>query len=172
MQEIKFLIFLAVFIIGSFSPVNAQVAQGGNYKLEQAVIGSGGGVSSDAANNVYKIEGSVGEPVAGTTSSNMAFSVKGGFFTSPALAPTAAAVSISGRVITPQTLGLTNALVTLTDMQGNSKTVMTGKSGRYRFINVVAGETYILSVSSKRYIYAPQMITLNEDLTEVNFMAQ
>jgi hypothetical protein len=95
--------------------------------------------------------------------------VQTAFFAAP---PTAAAVSISGRVITPQELGLTNAFVTLTDMQGNSRTIMTGKFGSYRFTNVIAGETYILTVSSKRYTYAPQVITVNEDLTEVNFTAQ
>ncbi|HLM59487.1 MAG TPA: lamin tail domain-containing protein, partial [Pyrinomonadaceae bacterium] len=87
-------------------------------------------------------------------------------------APTAAWVSISGTVMMPQNLGLTNALVTLTDMQGNSRTFRTGRLGSFRFTNVTAGETYILTVSSKRYTYAPQVITVNEDLTEVNFMPQ
>lgn len=94
------------------------------------------------------------------------------FVLAQGLAPTAASVSISGRVITPQELGLTNAFVTLTDMQGNSRTIRTGKFGAYRFTNVIAGETYILSVISKRYTYAPQIITVNEDMTEVNFTAQ
>jgi hypothetical protein len=89
-----------------------------------------------------------------------------------ALAPTAASVSVSGRVIAPQQFGLTNALVTLTDMQGNARTVLTGKFGSFHFSQVVAGETYILTVSSKRYTYAPQVITVNEDLTGVNFSAQ
>jgi hypothetical protein len=46
---------------------------------------------------------------------------------------------------------------------------MTGKGSRFRFTNVTAGESYILSVSSKRYTYAPQMIAVNEDLTELSF---
>jgi hypothetical protein len=87
-------------------------------------------------------------------------------------APTAANVSVSGRVITPQELGLTNALVTLTDMQGNARTVLTRKFGSFRFSDVIAGQTYILSVSSKRYTYTARVITVNEDLTEVNFAAQ
>jgi len=94
------------------------------------------------------------------------------FVIAQVLAPTAATVSISGRVITPQELGLTNALVTLTDMQGNSQTVMTGKGGGFRFTNVIAGETYILSVSSKRYTYVPQVITVTEDIVGLTFNAQ
>jgi hypothetical protein len=85
------------------------------------------------------------------------------------LAPTAAFVSISGRVITPQELGLNNTLVTLTDTNGESRTVMTGKSGSFRFTDVAAGETYILTVTSKRYTYSPQVITANEDITELRF---
>ena len=84
-------------------------------------------------------------------------------------APTAAAVSISGQVISPSRSGLTNALVTLTDARGDTRTVLTGRFGAYRFADVAAGETYIISVTSKRYVYAPQVITVTEDLTEVNF---
>ena len=88
------------------------------------------------------------------------------------VAPTAASVSIAGRVITPQELGLTGAFVTLTDSNGESRTVRTGKFGNFHFTDVMAGETYILTVSSKRYTYAPQVITVIEDLTELVFTAQ
>jgi hypothetical protein len=77
-----------------------------------------------------------------------------------------------GRVITPQDLGLTNALVTLTDMQGNSRAVLTGRFGSFQFTNVTAGETYILSITSKRYTYSPQVITVTEDLTGLSFAPQ
>jgi hypothetical protein len=65
--------------------------------------------------------------------------------------------------------GLNNALVTLTDTNGESRTVMTGKFGSFRFTDVLAGETYILTVTSKRYNYAPLVITANEDITELRF---
>jgi bifunctional N-acetylglucosamine-1-phosphate-uridyltransferase/glucosamine-1-phosphate-acetyltransferase GlmU-like protein len=86
--------------------------------------------------------------------------------------PTAATASISGRVIAPETLGLINAIVTLTDANGNTRTVNTVKAGRYTFTDVAVGETYILSVTSKRYRYAPQIITVTEDVTELNFSPQ
>lgn len=88
------------------------------------------------------------------------------------LAPTAASISISGRVITPQKFGLTNALITLTDTQGNSRTILTGKFGGFRFNDVTAGQTYILSVSSKRYTYAPQVINAMEDIEGLYFTVQ
>jgi hypothetical protein len=87
-------------------------------------------------------------------------------------APTAAFVSISGRVITPNDLGLTKALVTLTDSQGNSRTTTTGKFGVFRFAEVAASETYILSVASKRSVFAPQVITANADIADLIFVPQ
>ena len=87
-------------------------------------------------------------------------------------APTAAPVSISGRVILPNDLGLTKALVRLTDSQGNSRTTATGKFGVFRFGDVAAGEIYVLSVSSKRYTFAPQIVTANADLIGLNFTPQ
>ncbi|HLM60359.1 MAG TPA: carboxypeptidase-like regulatory domain-containing protein, partial [Pyrinomonadaceae bacterium] len=95
-----------------------------------------------------------------------------GAFEAQLAAPTSAAVSISGRVITPQELGLINAFVTLTDMQGNSRTVLTGKFGSFRFNDLMASETYILTVSSKRYTYAPQVITITEDIVGLSFNSQ
>ena len=59
--------------------ITAQTQTGGNYTITQSVIGAGG-ASTDGAGNVYKVESTLGQPVAGTTSSNMAFSVKGGFY--------------------------------------------------------------------------------------------
>ncbi|MGI8786685.1 MAG: delta-60 repeat domain-containing protein [Pyrinomonadaceae bacterium] len=87
-------------------------------------------------------------------------------------APTAANVLISGRVITPRVFGLVNAFVTLTDSNGISRTVITGRAGSFRFTEVAAGETYIISVRSKRYTYAPQVVTVNEDLTGLTFTPQ
>lgn len=88
------------------------------------------------------------------------------------LAPTAAAVSVSGRVIMPKNAGLTNASVTITDTNGVSQTVRTGKSGNFHFADISAGETYILTVTAKRYSYAPQVISVTENITELNFFPQ
>ena len=84
----------------------------------------------------------------------------------------AAEVSISGRVITAQTAGLNGALVTLTDARGNSRTILTRKSGDFQFDAVAAGETYVLSVASKRYRYAAQIVSVTENLTGLSFAPQ
>ena len=163
------LIILLILIVGGASAAQAQIATGGSYTLDQSVIASGGGTSRDATAALYAVNGTIGQPAAGATSTGGTYALNSGFQTAAPAAPTAAAVSISGRVITPQDFGLTNALVTLTDFQGNSRKVRTGKFGSYYFGNVEAGATYILTVTSKRYTYDAQIVTANADLREVNF---
>jgi hypothetical protein len=85
------------------------------------------------------------------------------------MAPTAASVSIGGRVFGGSGRGLRNAYVILTDDQGASRTVQTSAFGYYRFEEVEVGRTYILTVQSKRYEFEPQVIFVTEELTELNF---
>lgn len=87
------------------------------------------------------------------------------------LSPTAANVSVSGRVLTADGSGLINATVILTDTLGNSRTAVTTSFGYYRFDEVRAGETYILSVASKRYQFNPQAVNVLEEINELNFSA-
>ncbi len=88
------------------------------------------------------------------------------------LAPTAAAVSLSGRVLTPVGNGLMNARITLTDQNGSSRTVTTSSFGYFRFDDVSAGGTVVLSVTSKRYTFAQQVFSLAEDLSDLTFVGQ
>ncbi len=83
-------------------------------------------------------------------------------------APTAANVSISGKVLAGNR-GLTNAFVTLTDQNGATRTMRTSSFGYYRFDAVEAGQTYIVAVRSKRYQFAPQVVNVAENLSELNF---
>ena len=84
-------------------------------------------------------------------------------------APTAASVSISGRVFGGSGKGLRNAYVILTDEQGRSRTVQTSAFGYYRFEEVEVGRTYILTVQSKRYEFEPQVVFVTDEITELNF---
>lgn len=89
------------------------------------------------------------------------------------LAPTAANASLGGRVLTAQGYGISNAIVVLTDSNGNTQTARTNSFGFYNFSELEAGQTYTLTVSRKGYVFAQptQIITLNEDFAEANFTA-
>lgn len=85
--------------------------------------------------------------------------------------PTAASVSISGRVMTVNGRGLTNALVYLTDSEGNTRTARTSSFGYYQFSDIAAGQTVIITVVSKRYQFAQQALNVMEEINDVNFAA-
>ena len=159
-------------IICCAAGVNSQVASGGGYTLNRSVISSGGGTSDDMTNNAYKVTGAIGEATAGTTSTAAPYALKGGFFSANPLAPTAAAVSVSGRVLTAKGRGIRNVLVTMTDAGGLSRTTSSSAFGYFSFADVPSGSTYIFSVTAKRFtfIQPAQVFSIMEDFDEIVFV--
>lgn len=88
--------------------------------------------------------------------------------------PTASAVSVSGKVSTVKGNGIHNAIITLTDIDGNVLTTRTGSFGHFQFDEIIAGKTYIISVNSKRFVFNPssQTLNVNENITDVNIISQ
>jgi len=87
--------------------------------------------------------------------------------------PTAANVSIGGRVTTASGRGIRNVRLTLTDAHGESRTATTTAFGYYHFADVRAGETYILSAIGKRFSFSQQaqVLNINEETNAINFIA-
>ncbi len=86
--------------------------------------------------------------------------------------PTATDISVSGRVRTPEGRGLNNAVVTLTDADGKTFTARTTTFGYFRFINVAAGETYVVQIVSKRYRFTPQIVSISQDIADLDLTVQ
>ena len=103
-----------------------------------------------------------GDPQAKTT--NGSFTVTG---------PTAANVTISGRVQTVNGRGIENAFVTLTDSQGVARTARTSTFGNFIFNEVTAGQICTLSVRAKNYQFnqSTLVIDVTGDLTGLIFEA-
>ena len=87
-------------------------------------------------------------------------------------APTAASVSIGGRVMVAGGRGLTNALIYLIDQSGTTRIARTSAFGYYRFDDLAAGQTVIMTVVSKRYQFTPQVVNLTDNLSELNFVSE
>lgn len=85
------------------------------------------------------------------------------------LPPSAAPAMISGRVLTPTGRGLANTLVSLSNSAGKTIYATTNGFGYYRFADVEVGQSIVISVKSKRYSYAPKVISLNDELAELDF---
>ncbi len=75
--------------------------------------------------------------------------------------PTAALVSISGRIFTSDGTGVRNVSVTLSGMSGVIGSVRTSSFGYYTFEDVPVGETYIIQPISRRYSFAPSALVIN-----------
>ena len=85
--------------------------------------------------------------------------------------PTAASVSVGGRVLTARGRGIFRARVSMVDSSGTQRNVYTNPFGYYNFGDVPAGETYVFSVSHRRYNFAAQILSLVEERDDVNFVA-
>jgi hypothetical protein len=154
-------LILWIILLGLPAVASAQ------YQIEKAVVSSGGG---EAAGGAYSVTFTIGQPAAGgplVSSSNRAYT---GFWVPPQMPITAAGVTVSGRVLDPFGRGISRAFISLTDMRGTKRILTTNTFGYFKFANVPAGETYVLSVSARRYRFeSPQAISVMDDVTGLNF---
>lgn len=125
-------------------------------------------VSLTAGNTLVNIATVAGP--AGVTDSNQGNNSSTD--TDTVLPPTAATALVNGRVLTANGRGLYNARVTMTNMSGQTRYSVTNPFGFYRFMEVQAGETYVFEVKDKRYVFSPQVLTIIDDIHEVNFIAE
>lgn len=86
--------------------------------------------------------------------------------------PVAADAEIGGRVLTPSGAGLAKARVTLTVASGETFTTMTNSFGYYKFTGIEAGQSVVISVTSKRYRYSPKVLNVGEDLSNSDFIPE
>ncbi len=87
--------------------------------------------------------------------------------------PTAASVTVAGRVKNSNGKGITGARISMIDENGNARTATTNFHGYYRFAETAAGKTYILSARSKWHEFNPptRVIFVGEDVGDADFTA-
>ena len=78
--------------------------------------------------------------------------------------------TVTGRVLTPGGQGLRNATVLITDSRGVKQITTSSSFGAYVFANVRGGETYTISVSSKRYRFAPRVLVVPSNLNDIDLI--
>lgn len=91
--------------------------------------------------------------------------------TERASTPTAASVSVTGRVLSSSGRGIANAFVVMKDPGGSTRFARTTTFGYYRFDDVQVGGTYIFTVSSKRFEFTSTVTTIMEETSNLNFVA-
>ncbi len=94
-------------------------------------------------------------------------------FDSNCFAPTAAGVSISGRVMDAAGNGIASTRIVMVDAEGVSRVAVTSLGGFYKFDEVAAGQTVLLTVNSRRFHFSnqTQLVVISDNLTAINFTA-
>jgi len=133
----------------------------------QTLLGNFGGTNANGTWNLYmRDDGGQFEAITGCVGGGWGLE----FFGS-----TAAQASISGRVLTDSGQGIRNAKVTIT---GNSLAqpivATTGSFGYFTFDGLQTGETYVVTVFSKRYTFSSpsRVVTLVDNIADMNFVAE
>ena len=92
-------------------------------------------------------------------------------FVQQVVGPTAANVGVSGRVVDAAGRGIAGATLILQNQEGTVANALTNPFGYYRFANVPSGQSYLISVVHKRYEFQPRAINVNDELTDIDFVA-
>jgi hypothetical protein len=79
--------------------------------------------------------------------------------------PTAAGVSVSGRVMGRDGFGIRNAVVSLRSPSGEILTAVSNSFGFYHLTGVQAGGTYILMASARGFGFPSRVISVSDELT-------
>lgn len=107
---------------------------------------------------------------AGSFLQSFSAAASGTFASSPAPTPfitSSANVSVGGRIVSDNGMGLRNAAVTLVEEDGTEHTIYTGNLGYFSFDGLESGQTVVVSVRSKRFVFSPRTITINDNISDL-----
>ena len=182
-QKFDLLFFIAILVMILFLVWSARAQNiekhtpenfaltAGTLTLEKSVVAGGG---NKTAAQAISEAGTSGQSIAGHKSNGGSFTLYSGFWTPEFVLPTAASVTVGGRVKTSDGRGIKNVIITITFPSGEVRSVITGAFGYYRFTDIPAGETYIFSVTAKRYSFTHQTQLRNVvgDEQTIDFIAE
>lgn len=109
---------------------------------------------------------------ASDTFTVMGLSVYSDWTAGEPLAPTAANVNLSGRVVNRDGRGVGGARVEMFDPETQTTIyAMTNPIGYYHFMSVQAGRDVVIGVTDKRYTFEARVISVNDQASNVDFVA-
>jgi hypothetical protein len=97
------------------------------------------------------------------------FSASSGQLTQSVNVLTAGGTGLSGRVFGLGGRGVTNARVTITSVSGETRSVITGRSGAFAFEGLESGQTYVISVESARFRFSAKTVSVTDDIAGLVF---
>lgn len=154
-------------ILAATFPAVAQ--SGGGFEITEAVVAGGGGSSTDGDT---QLDATAGQAIATGPIGAGTFGLTSGFWNFTPLAPTAAHVSISGRVADPSGTGVANAVLYMHTQEGDLRVTRSSSFGYFQFADVAAGQVVLITVQARRYTYAPRTVMVADDVTDIEFVPE
>lgn len=146
----------------TFKYVDGDITQGTESRYRAYRIPTGGGTATLVNSTIDTAAKTVTAPSVSQFSD----------WTLAQLAPTAAPVSVSGRITSGLNRGVLGARVSLTDAGGQTRTTRTDFFGFYRFETVDAGQTYVVRVRANLTQFEPRVVSVNGQIDDLNFSVQ
>lgn len=146
-----------------------------NRKVTAVIVGGGtqgSNVYTYPSTGIYSDQGPFSLPLQANGSPQTIFHLS--FCLDEAAAPSAAPVSVNGRVLTSFGRSISRAAVTAQNLNtGESKIAYTNSFGYYRLEGLTASDLYVVSVSARGYSFSTNSysLTLNQSAENVNFIA-
>ena len=84
----------------------------------------------------------------------------------------AAEATLQGRVLAMGGRGVTSARVTATSASGVVSTAITTRYGQFSISGLAIGETYTVTVQSRRFVFTPRSVPISDSVTNVDFVAE
>ena len=160
-------IAIAFVVVGVTLTVAAQ--SGGGFEITDGIVAGSAGSSS---NGDVQVDGLTGQPLATGSLSFGTITLTSGFWTFNGFAPTAAHVTIAGRVVDPTGNGLPNAILYMHTQDGLLRLARSSPFGYYQFEGIAAGQTVLITVKSKRFSYASRTVNVAEDIVDLDFIPE
>ena len=86
-------------------------------------------------------------------------------------APTAASATVSGKIQDSRGRTISRARIRITDQNGESWTGLSSSFGEYSIEGIPVGGTYLVEASRKGYSFGTRVISVQDDLTGIDFTA-
>lgn len=154
------------FIVAMMMTALAVSGSAQTYSIEKSVIANGGGTSSGGG---FSLTGTIAQPVAGSVSGSASPQavLYSGFWTPDPLIPTAAGVSISGRIVGLNGSPVSGAFVRLMNAGGDVRTARVNQFGRFHFESVQAGDTYIIQVTHRTLVFQTIAVSVQDSIADM-----
>lgn len=163
----KFILVVLVLLFFGCAASKAQAQSGGNFQLEQSAIAPGGSAVGSQFSSTFV----VGQPAAVSGIGGGRFQLSTGFLATAPPMTTAARVFVSGHALTADGTPIVGVRVSLFNSAGVIGSVRTDQNGYFCFNDVLVGRTYILTAAGKVHHFAPQVVSVENDVADLDLIS-